>query len=123
MKKAVIVVGKHHAGKSLTIRGHLNPLLGISYDAHKFKLNGKCGYILSQSFEESLRDFLETCKKYFAKELLVFAARPATESGSKLNLIRDTLQKASFKVIVVNIQDKSEAPAKAKEVFSILNSN
>ena len=123
MKKAVIIVGKHHSGKSLTLVWHLKPLLGIGEYAHKFTLNGQSGYILSQSFEESLRDFLEKSKQYFGNELLVFAGRPETESGSKLNLMRDALRKASFKVTVVNIQEKSEAPAKAKEIFDLLNSN
>jgi hypothetical protein len=124
MKKAVVVIGKHHAGKSLTIRGHLNPLLKISWDAHKFTLNGKSGWIKSQTLEESGLD-VAAIRKYFHYDLLVFAARPESESGSKLNLLRKALQEAEepFKVIVVNIQDKSEAPEKAKEIFNLLNSN
>jgi hypothetical protein len=122
MKKAVIVVGKHHAGKSLTIRGHLNPLLKISHAAHKFILNGKRGYIRSQSLEESGLD-VAAIRKYFHYDLLVFAARPETETGSKLKLICDTLQKGSFKVMVVDIQDQSEARGKAKEILGLLNSN
>jgi hypothetical protein len=123
MKKAIIVVGRHHVGKSLTINEHLKPLLGIGYDAHKFTLGSKRGYILSQSFEESLRKCLEHSEKYFAYDLLVFAARPETEKGSKLNLICDALRQASFNVKTVCIQDKSEAPKKASEIFDLLNSN
>jgi len=122
MKKAVIVVGKHHAGKSLTIRGHLNPLLKIGYDAHKFTLNGKMGWIKSQTLEESGLD-IASIRKHFDFDLLVFAARPESESGSKLNLLRNALQTESFNVVLVNIQDKSEAPDKAREIFNLLNSN
>jgi len=122
MKKVVIVAGAHGAGKSLTINCHLKPLLGIGYYAHKFTLSGKNGYVFSQSLEESGLD-VEAIRKYFHYDLLVFAARPETESGSKLNLIRDMFQKASFAVNVVSIQEESEAPEKAKEVFSLLNSN
>jgi hypothetical protein len=126
MKKAIIVVGKHHSGKSLTIRGHLNPLLKIGYDAHKFTLNGKNGYVLSQTFEEALKKFLDDSarlSKLIVYELLVLAARPETEPDSQLNLIREFLQDSSFAVEIIYIQDKSEAPEKAKAIFTLLNSN
>jgi hypothetical protein len=123
MKKAVIVAGGHHTGKSKTIRRHLKPLLGISCNAHKFMLRGKKGFILSQSFEESRRDVAATIKKYSHYDLLVLAARPQSESGSKLKSLRAALSKASFAVRIVTIRSRSEAPARAKEIFSILNSN
>ncbi len=123
MKKAVIIVGSHHTGKSLTINVHLKPKLGIGNDDRKFILNGKNGYILSQSFEESVRDFLDHSARYFRYDLLVFAARPETEPDSKFKLIHDALVKASYGVNTVSISDKSEAPSKAVEIFNLLSSN
>ena len=57
MKKAIILVGAHHVGKSLTINQHLKPMLKISHDAHVFQLGGKTGFVLSQSAEEAERYF------------------------------------------------------------------
>lgn len=82
MKKAVIVVGSHYAGKSKTINVHLKQKLGIAKHEHKFTRNGKAGFILSQSFEEADRDVDYVIKKYVAYDLLVLSARPAHERPS-----------------------------------------
>jgi hypothetical protein len=122
MKKAIIVVGKHFAGKSLTIGAHLTALLKIKRRARKFTLRGKRGFLRSQSFEESGLDVIATIKKYFGYDLLVFAARPETEEGTKFKLIHNTLLKASFDVKKVEIKNQKEAPEKAAEIFKILKS-
>ena len=130
MKKAVIVVGGHHVGKSDTIGNHLKPMLKrpdgqpMTYYDRKFMLNLKRGYIQIQTFKEALKSFLEHSKRYFAYDLLVLAERPETEDGSQLNTIRDALQRASFTVNIVVIEHESEDRAeKAKKIFDILNSN
>lgn len=55
MRKAVVVVGRHHAGKSKTINKHLKHRLGIGKHVHKFWLNGQKGFVLSQSREEAAK--------------------------------------------------------------------
>ena len=122
MSRAVIVVGKHYAGKSKMIREYLKPLLGIGINDRKFTLEEKDGYILSQSFEEADRDPDETIKKYSDYDLLVFAARPEEEPGSKLHSMRRALSDESFRVNVVRIQNKGQVEEKAQEVFELLAS-
>ena len=122
MKMAIILAGAHYAGKSKTIRLHLKPLLKISIKAHKFTLRCKRGFILSQSFEEAKRDVKATVKRYSNYDLLVFAARPQNEPGSKLKLMRSVLLKASFTVRIVTIQSPKEAKKKALEIFNFLKS-
>ena len=56
MKKAVIVVGSHYAGKSKTIRKFFKPLVGISGNRRLFQIGQHDGAVLSQSLEERLRD-------------------------------------------------------------------
>jgi disulfide oxidoreductase YuzD len=122
MSRAVIVVGKHFAGKSKTIREYLKPLLGIGINDHKFTLEEKHGYILSQSFEEADRDPDETIKKHSDCDLLVLAARPEEEPASKLPSMRRALSEESFRVNVVRIHNKGQAEEKAQEVFELLAS-
>lgn len=123
MKKAVILVGAHHVGKSLTINEHLKPMLKISPDAHIFELNGKTGFVLSQSAEEAERDVVATVEKYSEYDILVLAARPHFDPESKLKLLRSMLQKASFVANEVAIHSKEEAPQTAKAIFDRLFSN
>lgn len=125
MKKAVIVVGSHHAGKSVTINQHLKPLLGMGEGEHQFNLNGRWGFIWSQSAEESGRDLVARIriKIEISYELFVLAARPASEPGSELGWICDALSKASFAVQIIEIQNPDQAPSKAKDAFKFLNSN
>ena len=121
MKKAVIVVGAHLVGKSFTINENLKPLLGINPEAHVFKIGEQTGYILSQSLEEADREVEETIEKYCGYDLMVFAARPYSEPGSKLRLMISLLNKKKFSVNEIAIHSKSEAPKKAREIFNILN--
>ena len=123
MKKAIILVGAHHVGKSLTINEHLKPLLNISLDAHIFKMNGKKGFILSQSAEEAERDVAATVEKYSDYDILVLAARPFSDPVSLLKPLRTLLQEAAFVTSEMAIHSKAEAPQKAKEIFEALKSN
>ena len=93
MKKAVILVGKHYAGKSKTINNHLKPKLKIGKRKHKFSRNGKEGFILSQSFEEAGRDVDFVVSKYSHYELLVLSVRSADESNSCLDEAKSKLEK------------------------------
>jgi hypothetical protein len=122
MKKAIILVGAHHVGKSLTINQHLKPMLKISQEAHIFKLDGKKGFVLSQSAEEAERDVEATVEKYADYDLLVLAARPYFDPVSQLKLLRSVLQKTSFITTEVAILSEEEAPRKAKEIFVALTS-
>lgn len=120
MKKATILSGSHFAGKSLTIRHYLKPLLGISQDAHKFTLNGKTGFIISQSYEESGRDIAKRIPAYAHYDLLVFASRPAAETGSRYNQLKSALIACGFTIVDFNISNPKEAPQKAKDIFDEL---
>jgi len=130
MKKAVILVGSHHVGKSDTIRNYLKPLLKqtngkpLGQHHHIFELDGKKGYILSQSLEEGGRDVNATVKSLLEYEYLVFAGRPVTEAGSEVHALQLSLQTAGFAVSIVVIMDRFDDRAKrAGQIFRILNSN
>jgi hypothetical protein len=122
MKIAVIFVGRHFAGKSRTINNFLKPLLGIASKARLFTLDEKNGCVLSQSFEESGRDAKERIDAYAHLDLLVLAARPASERASKLALVENILQKNGFRVhnIQVMTGDDRQYEALAKKGFNLL---
>ena len=103
MKKAIIAVGSHYAGKSKTINEFLKSKLGIGELAHKFIRNGQNGFILSQSFEEAGRDIDYVLSEYGHYDLLVLAARPANEKPSYLNEAINGLQNAGFRVNTIEI--------------------
>lgn len=124
MKKAVIVVGSHYAGKSKTIRKYLKPKLGITEYEHKFIRNGKAGFILSQSLEEADRDVEYVVKKYMVYDLLVLSARPAHERPSCLNKLTRKLQTAGYRVsevLVDHTDDEDYYDGKAKEILKRLD--
>jgi hypothetical protein len=123
MKKSVLVVGSHLVGKSTTINEHLKPLLKISPHAHIFELNGKMGFVISQSSEESHKDVEALIHKYSDYDLFVLASRPEYETESNFEAAKEALKKASYDVNVVKVASLDEAPEKANEVFEILNSN
>jgi len=102
MKKAVIVVGRHHAGKGKTIRLYLKPKLGIGPKVHKFTRNGQSGYVLAQSFEEADKD-IQIIDNYSHYELLVLAARPAHETPSCLVELKAKLEKEGYRVSTVDV--------------------
>lgn len=119
-KRAIILVGAHHVGKSLTINQYLKPLLEIGPEAHIFKLKGKTGFVLSQSAEEAERDIQATVEKYADYDFLVLAARPYFNAESQLKLLRSLLQKAAFVTSEIAMLDHDEAPHKAKEILAAL---
>lgn len=123
MKKSVLVAGSHLVGKSKTINEHLKPMLKISPHAHIFELNGKMGFVISQSSEESHRDVIALIEKYADYDLFVLASRPEDETGSNFQTAQDTLEKASFDVRVVTVHSPDEASDKAREIYKILSSN
>lgn len=122
MKIAVLFVGSHFVGKSLTINSFLKPLLGISYKARFFNLDGRDGCVLSQSFEESGRDAKERIEVYSHLDLLVLAARPPSERASKLSLVEDILSKNGFTChqIGVTTGDDKHYESLAKRALKVL---
>lgn len=118
MKRAVIVVGSHHAGKSKTIKKFFKPLVGISGNQKIFWLGGYegaalsqsleerfgNGYVLSQSLEEQgALDVRAVVAKYQHYDRLVFAARPRSEGGSLYEALKSTLEAFGFSVATVNV--------------------
>lgn len=102
MKKAVIVVGKHYAGKSKTLREYLKPKLGIG-NKRQFTRNGQSGFVLVQTCEETEVDVQERVKKYSGYDFLVLAARPANENPSYLAELEAELKKAGYQVKTLDI--------------------
>jgi hypothetical protein len=129
MKKAVILAGSHWSGKNSTINDFLKPMLKspegktMGPGDQKFILNTRLGYILSQSFEEGLKEFLVYSEKYFRHELLVFAEQPETKRGSKHNPTREALEKAGYLVTAITIKGGDDQHHKAREIFDVLSSN
>jgi len=129
MKKAVILAGSHWSGKNSTINDFLKPMLKspegktMGPGDQKFILNTRLGYILSQSFEEGLKEFLVYSEKYFRHELLVFADRPETKKGSKPSPAREALGEAGYLVTAITIKGGDDQQHKATEIFDVLNSN
>ena len=128
MKKAVIVVGRHFAGKSKTLRGYVKPKLEIDVDKHQFTRNGQSGFVLVQTCEEAETDVKERVKKYSGYDLLVLAARPANESLSHLAELEVKLKNAGYRVRIVNIVKPQNADdndeyygGKADEIIGYLD--
>ena len=124
MKKAVVVAGSHHAGKSKTINMYLKRKLRMGKRQHRFWLKGKGGFVLSQSREEAapqngfvLSQSLEetgNCKnvatlvqKHSHYDLLVLAARPSNETPSCLNQLKSALKSAGYRERTYSDEAKS----------------
>lgn len=138
MKKAVIVVGSHHAGKSRTIKEFFKPLVGLSGNQRLFSLGEIDGVVLSQSPEErshngsvisqsleekGLVDVVEFLGKYAHYNRLVLAARPANETVSLYSKLKAELEKLGFGVLTVNVvreETDSIRMTHAKEIFAYL---
>ena len=140
MRKAVMVVGKHRAGKSKTIRLHLKKKLGIAKSKHKFSLRGKEGFVLSQSREEAAKqqgfvlsqsleesgkykNVAKIVTKYSLYDLLVLAARPRNEKDSCLNRLERELRKAGYRVTLVSLNKhptNEYCEKKANEILKAL---
>lgn len=124
MKKAVIAVGSHYAGKSKTINKYLKKILDIGEFKHKFIRNNKNGFILSQSFEEADRDVDDVISKYGGYEFLVLSARPAHEKYSLLKEVLKKLSRAGYRVSKVQIDKNADEKyyiAKAKQMLNCLD--
>jgi hypothetical protein len=123
MKIAVLVVGSHHAGKSITINKWLKPMFYIEWECSKFILNSKNGRVWSQSLEESKRSIdslIHFCIKY---ELIVIPCRPSNENPSSLIEIKKRLEKEDFIVYQVQVVKPSGElyyKNKANEIFNQL---
>jgi hypothetical protein len=121
VKRAVIVVGRHYAGKSRTIKQFFKPLVGISGNRRFFQIgahdaavlsqsleerfrNGRDGHVLSQSLEEKryvdVRRVVATYDRYAR---LVFAARPRDEAGSLYEALKSELEGRDFSVATVTV--------------------
>lgn len=118
MKRAVIVVGSHHAGKSKTIKKFFKPLVGLSGNRRHFQIGKHDGAVLSQSLEErfgnghvlsqsleekGLVDVRSVVAKYQHYERLVFAARPRSEARSLYETLKSELESHGFSVATVSV--------------------
>jgi hypothetical protein len=120
MRRAVIVVGSHGAGKSKTINKYLKPKLRLRERQHKFLLAGEGGTVLSQSREEAAGQqglimsqspeeagkgelIAALVRKYSRFNFLVLAARPSTDPISCLRQLRARLRDAAYAVSVIDI--------------------
>ena len=139
MKKAVIVVGHHYAGKSKTIKKFFKPLVGISGNRRLFQIGPQhCavlsqsleerfgnGHVLSQSLEEKgLADVRGIVSNYQHFERLVFAARPSNEPCSLYGKLKSELESRGFSVATVSVvkdQPGSFYAERAEEILQHLN--
>ncbi|MBI4438194.1 hypothetical protein HY631_04550 [Candidatus Uhrbacteria bacterium] len=138
MKRAAIVVGPHHSGKSRTLREFLKPLLRISSRARRFLLDARTGAVLSQSLEERvpngavLSQTLEERRvastdafiaRYGHFTYLVCAARPPEEPGSLYTPLITALERQGFSVFTVRVnpgQPASFYEARAHDIVEYL---
>jgi len=125
MKRAIIIVGPHHSGKSLTINEHLKGLLGIRKRERLFQLNGMRGVIWSQSPEEADRDIITKLKDKVVEryELFVLPCRPKNEEVSLFGELHEFFAEHSVEVKTLEIQKGDQAPETAAAAFKFLNSN
>jgi hypothetical protein len=138
MKRAVIVVGSHFAGKSKTIKKFFKPLVGISGNRRIFQLGLHEGAVLSQSLEErfgngvvlsqsleekGLADVRGVVANYQQYERLVFAARPSNEARSLYATLKSELETRGFLVSTVSVvrnQPESFYAERAQEILQHL---
>jgi len=114
MKRAVIVVGSHNVGKSMTINKYFKPLIGLRPKQRNFtdgralsqSIEEKVGTILSQTLEEKgLLIVDEFVERYYGFKYLVCAARPESEKGSLLKKLLSKLESRGFQVTIVKIEN------------------
>jgi hypothetical protein len=135
MKRAVIVVGSHHAGKSKTIKKFFKPLVGISGNRRLFQIGQHKAAVLSQSLEErfgnghvlsqsleekGLVDVRGVVANYQHYERLVFAARPSSEARSLYGTLKSELESRGFSVATVSVvrnQPDSFYAERAQEIL------
>lgn len=124
MKKlAIIVVGKHYAGKTRTL-WQVKSLLKMRNRGFKFTL-GKCtGWILTQTLQEPdpPRD-LESLNRYQGCDVLILPSRPKGESSPTLQQIKKKLRELGFKISEVNIERRKTETyrkTKAREIIRIV---
>ncbi len=124
-KIAIIVAGKHHAGKSKTINKYLKPMLSLNERQHKFRLGNCEGFILSQTLEER-NTFVENLKRYKIYDILVLPTRPENEPNSLFHAVKDRLKEFGFDVVIYEIekdQEESYYQEKAIEIYDQIRSN
>jgi len=122
MKKAMIVVGDHYAGKSKTI-GYVKLRLGIGKRDQSFSIDGQIGRVFSQSFEEANKNVQQSVELYVRLhvDLLILACRPASEDGSRLEELKSALKNVGHEVETVDVvagEPDSYYEAKADEILS-----
>jgi hypothetical protein len=135
MKRAVIVIGSHYAGKSKTIRNFFKPLVGISGNQRFFQIGPDSGAVLSQSLEErfgnghilsqsleekKLADVAGVVASYQYYERLVFAARASCETRSVYDKLKSELKSRGFSVATVSVlrnQPDSFYAERAQEIL------
>ena len=120
MKKAVIVTGRHFAGKSKTIKKYFKPLIGLTSRQRNFS-NGR---VLSQSLEErgldSVKNFIS---RYGDFKYLVCAARPDGEIPSLFRALKIELERIGYTVFTVLIEENQKEKfykSKANEIYNYL---
>jgi len=109
---AVIVYGKHHSGKSYTLKHHFKPRVGLTPNGRVFNETDSqtnkplIGEIRTQSFEEAGRTLQSTIRllnSLAKRDLLVVATRPPNEAGSLYHDVEANLQRLGFIVSSVEI--------------------
>jgi hypothetical protein len=136
MKRAVILSGEHHSGKSKTINQYFKQLVGIKEKQREFYIKERKGYILSQSVEEKeeleklkkvdqkyLEEVNDLINKYIDYDLLLIATRPEEESYSLKKPVQDALKKNDFSVNCIEIlkgKDEEYYKIKANNIYALL---
>lgn len=106
-KKAFVLIGSHHYGKSMTINYFFKKLVKISKKAHIFYIEERIGYIYSQSLEEKgIQDVEEVVESKSNYDMLVFAARPKDDESSLASVLITDLRRHGFKVEKYEIKNK-----------------
>ena len=124
-KMAIILVGKHYAGKSKTINKYLKPKLSIDEKQHKFEVENCKGFILSQTLEER-NAFVENLERYKIYDVLVLPTRPENEPNSLFQAVKEKLKEFGFDIVVYEIekdQEKNYYQEKATEIYNQIRSN
>ncbi|HAX18208.1 MAG TPA: hypothetical protein DCY00_06405 [Actinobacteria bacterium] len=137
MKRAVIIFGEHHSGKSKTINQYFKPLVGIQERQKQFYIKEKFGYILSQSMEEKenlekvkivdkkyLDEVNEMINKYVGYDLLIVATRSEEESYSLKKPVQEVLRKNEYFVNCIEIlkgMDEEYYRMKANNIYALLD--
>jgi hypothetical protein len=110
MKKAVIVIGRHGAGKSDIINEIIKPLLGIGCKSNLFTVeNWNDGKIFSQSSEEKSNETAQgRVKKLLNSKYVITACRPAEELNSHFKDVKKLLKAKKYDVLEIRIENNDK---------------